>query len=172
MREAMRDDVRLVYLANPNNPTGTWFEREALESFLAAMPDHVLVVVDEAYAEYFQHEAGWSAIDLLPRFANLVVTRTFSKAHALAGLRIGYLVADPGVCDVLERLRESFNVNVVAQAAACASLEDGQWLGDMLARNQAGARTSGRRPARTGPCLPAVAHQLCPGRLPWRCAAA
>ncbi len=136
MREAMRDDVRLVYLANPNNPTGTWFDREALESFLAATPEHVLVVVDEAYAEYFQHEAGWSAIDLLPRHANLVVTRTFSKAHALAGLRIGYLVADPGVCDVLERLRESFNVNVVAQAAACASLEDGQWLGDMLARNQ------------------------------------
>ncbi|MGA7298346.1 MAG: histidinol-phosphate transaminase [Rhodanobacteraceae bacterium] len=136
MRDAMRDDVRLVYLANPNNPTGTWFGREALESFLAAVPDDVLVVVDEAYAEYFQHEAGWSAIELLPRFANLVVTRTFSKAHALAGLRVGYLAADPGVCNVLERVRESFNVNAVAQAAACASLDDAHWIRQALERNQ------------------------------------
>lgn len=136
MRQAITPEVRLVYLANPNNPTGTWFDHAELASFLEAVPEDVLVVVDEAYAEYFEHAGGVSSIGLRSRFVNLIVTRTFSKAHALAGLRVGYLLADESVCQVLEGLRESFNVGVVAQAAARASFDDREWLRESLVKNQ------------------------------------
>lgn len=137
IRQAITPEVRLVYLANPNNPTGTWFDHAELASFLEAVPEDVLVVVDEAYAEYFEHAGGVSAIGLRSRFANLIVTRTFSKAHALAGLRVGYMLADESVCQVLEGLRESFNVGVIAQAAACASFDDHEWLNESLVKNDA-----------------------------------
>lgn len=135
MAGAVRDEVRLVFLANPNNPTGTWFETAALRAFLERMPRDVLVVVDEAYGEYMQAPGLASALALRAEFPNLVVTRTFSKAHALAGLRVGYLVADPSVAAVLERLRESFNVNGVAQAAATAALADAEHLRISIERN-------------------------------------
>ncbi|GAB2655090.1 histidinol-phosphate transaminase [Arenimonas aestuarii] len=116
--------TRLVYLANPNNPTGTWFAAGDFKAFLAALPPTVLVVVDEAYFEYVTEPGIGSALALLPHHPNLVVTRTFSKAHGLAGLRLGYLVAAPGLVAVLERLRESFNVNGPALAAGEAALAD------------------------------------------------
>jgi histidinol-phosphate aminotransferase len=115
---------RLVYLANPNNPTGTWFGRDALDRFLAQAGPDRLVVVDEAYLEYATDPALQSAIGLLARHPNLVVTRTFSKAHGLAGLRVGYACAHPDALAVLERLRESFNVNGPGLAAAEAALGD------------------------------------------------
>lgn len=121
---AVRADTRLVYLANPNNPTGTWFPDDALECLLQRVREDVLVVVDEAYHEYVDAKGPRSALRLAAHHPNVVVTRTFSKAYALAGLRIGYLVADPGVVAVLERLRESFNVNSVALAGAEAALAD------------------------------------------------
>lgn len=121
---AIRADARIVYLANPNNPTGTWFKDTELDRFLDRVPKSTLVVVDEAYQEFVDVPGVSSAMRLLERHPNLVVTRTFSKAYALAGLRIGYLLADPGVVAVLERLRESFNVNSLAQAAALAALGD------------------------------------------------
>ncbi len=121
---AIRADTRIVYLANPNNPTGTWFNDSALERFLDRVPASTVVVVDEAYQEFVDAPSVSSAVRLFARHPNLVVTRTFSKAYALAGLRIGYLLADPGVIAVLERLRESFNVNALAQAAALAALGD------------------------------------------------
>jgi histidinol-phosphate aminotransferase len=124
MAAAIREDTRLVYLANPNNPTGTWFTDAALEDFLIRVPVHVLVVVDEAYGEYVDADGPGSALRLLERYPNLVVTRTFSKAYALAGLRIGYMVSHRSVAAVAERLRESFNVNGVALAAAEAALGD------------------------------------------------
>ena len=124
LAEAVRADTRLVYLANPNNPTGTWFTDAALGRFLEHVPQSTLVVVDEAYQEFVDAEELTSAVGLLDRHPNLVVTRTFSKAYALAGLRIGYLLANAGVVDVLERLRESFNVNSLAQTAALAALDD------------------------------------------------
>lgn len=147
MAAAVRDDTRLIYLANPNNPTGTWFEDAELDRFMARVPAHVLVVVDEAYREYADTEGPGSALQLASRYPNLMVTRTFSKAHALAGLRIGYLVAHPSVVEVIERLRESFNVNSVALAGAVAALADTghidrvrafntderQWLAEALA---------------------------------------
>lgn len=121
---AVREDTRIVYLANPNNPTGTWFDDAALERVLARVPRDVLVVIDEAYHEYVDAAGLTTALRFVDRHPNLVVTRTFSKAYALAGLRVGYLVADAGVVAVLERLRESFNVNHVALAGAEAALAD------------------------------------------------
>jgi histidinol-phosphate aminotransferase len=134
---AVRADTRLVYLANPNNPTGTWFDDAALADFLARVPRDVLVVVDEAYREYVTAPAFDGALPLAGRHPNLVVTRTFSKAWGLAGLRLGYLIADPGVGAVLERLRESFNVNALALAAARAALADGGHLARVRRENAA-----------------------------------
>lgn len=134
---AVGPDTRLLYLANPNNPTGTWFPRTALEGLLAALPPRLLVVVDEAYHEYCTDPALQSAVGLLPRFPNLVVTRTFSKAHGLAGLRLGYLVAAPGLVAVMERLRESFNANGPALAAAEAALADTAHLAGVRQANAA-----------------------------------
>lgn len=136
MAKAVRRDTRIVYLANPNNPTGTWFGDAALAGFLAKVPRDVLVVVDEAYHEYVDAPGLTTALDFAERFPNLVVTRTFSKAHALAGLRVGYLVAHASVVAVLERLRESFNVNSIALAGAEASLRDEAWLGKVRAFNR------------------------------------
>lgn len=116
--------TRLVYLANPNNPTGTWFPLADLARFLGEVPPQVIVVVDEAYQEYVTDPALPSALSLLSRHPNLVVTRTFSKAYGLAGLRVGYLVGAAGLVAVLERLRESFNVGGPALAAARAALGD------------------------------------------------
>lgn len=127
--------TRLVYLANPNNPTGTWFPTAALAQFLATVPSNVLVVVDEAYLEYVTDPALVSASTLLDRHANLIVTRTFSKAYGLAGLRVGYLLAAPGLVAVLERARESFNVNGPGLAACEAALSDAPHLAWVRAQN-------------------------------------
>ncbi|MDN5781766.1 MAG: aminotransferase class I/II-fold pyridoxal phosphate-dependent enzyme, partial [Luteimonas sp.] len=132
---AITPATRLVYLANPNNPTGTWFAHDAFAKFLAGVPDDVLVVMDEAYAEIADAPDFASALSLLAAHRNLVVTRTFSKAYALAGLRVGYAVAHPEIAAMLERVRESFNVNAVALAAAEAALGDDDWLRDTLAAN-------------------------------------
>lgn len=128
MAAAVRSDTRIVYLANPNNPTGTWFDDAALAAFLDAIPRDVLVVVDEAYHEYVDAPGVSTALSFAERYPNLIVTRTFSKAYALAGLRVGYLVAHPDVVAVLERLRESFNVNLAGLAGAEAALGDRAWL--------------------------------------------
>ncbi len=125
---AVTPATKLVYVANPNNPTGTWFGRDALEAFVARIPDHVIVVFDEAYAEMADAPDYASALPLLARHSNLVVTRTFSKAYGLAGLRVGYLLAAPGLVAVMERVRESFNVNGPALAACEAVLDDAAHL--------------------------------------------
>ena len=132
---AISPETALVYLANPNNPTGTWFGADAFATFMARVPESVLVVVDEAYAEFADAPDHASALALQPGYPNLIVTRTFSKAHALAGLRVGYAIAHPGCIAVLERVRESFNVNMAGLAAAEASLGDEAHLRWSLARN-------------------------------------
>lgn len=137
LRAAITPRTRLVYLANPNNPTGTWYSGAAFGAFLAAVPTDVLVVVDEAYAEYVDAPDWASAVPLLARHPNLVVTRTFSKAFALAGLRVGYALAHPGLLAVMERVRESFNVNAPALAAAEAALDDTAHLQAAVAANRA-----------------------------------
>lgn len=132
---AITPATRLVYLANPNNPTGTWFAHDAFAAFIARVPGDTIVVVDEAYAEIADAPDFGSALPLLDAHRNLVVTRTFSKAYALAGLRVGYAIAHPDVASLLERVRESFNVNAVALAAAEAALADEDWLRDTLVAN-------------------------------------
>jgi histidinol-phosphate aminotransferase len=132
---AVRADTRLVYLANPNNPTGTWFDDTDLDRFVSRVPRNVLIVVDEAYYEYVDAPGLTTALRLAERHPNLIVTRTFSKAYGLAGLRVGYLMAHPSVVAVVERLRESFNVNNVALAAAEAALADTMHLARACAFN-------------------------------------
>ena len=132
---AVTADTRLLYLANPNNPTGTWFTAADFGRFMAALPPRVVVVVDEAYAELADAPGFASALALLPRHRNLVVTRTFSKAYALAGLRVGYAVAAPALAAALERVRESFNLGVPALAAAEAALADEAHLAATVAGN-------------------------------------
>lgn len=121
---AVGPNTRLLYLANPNNPTGTWFGTAALQAMLARLPPHVIVVLDEAYLEYAVDPSLVSGISLLDQFPGLVVTRTFSKAYGLAGLRVGYACAHPNLLAVLERVRESFNVNGPALAACEAVVSD------------------------------------------------
>lgn len=137
LRAAVGPGTRLVYLANPNNPTGTWFSTATLASFLAGVPASVIVVVDEAYLEYVTDPALVSAATLLEAHPNLVVTRTFSKGYALAALRVGYLLAAPGLVAVLERVRESFNVNGPGLAACEAALADDEHLAWVRRRNAA-----------------------------------
>jgi histidinol-phosphate aminotransferase len=137
MANAIRANTRIVYLANPNNPTGTWFDDAALAAFLEKVPRNVLVVVDEAYHEYAEAPGLTTAFTFADKHPNLIVTRTFSKAYGMAGLRVGYLVAHPDVVAVLERLRESFNVNNVALAGAAAALADKPWLAKARAFNRA-----------------------------------
>jgi len=124
MQAAVGPKTRLVFIANPNNPTGTWLAAEALRSFVSALPAHVLVVLDEAYFEYVEEPAYPDTMAWLAECPNLVITRTFSKIHGLAGLRVGYGVSHPDVADLLNRVRQPFNVNSVALAAARAALAD------------------------------------------------
>ena len=116
--------TKLVYIANPNNPTGTMVPLAEVEAFLKSCPPHVLVVLDEAYYEYVDDPAYFESVKLMPQYSNLVVLRTFSKAFGLAGLRVGYGIAQPELVEVFQKIREPFNVNSLAQAAAEAALSD------------------------------------------------
>jgi histidinol-phosphate aminotransferase len=131
----MTPDTRLVYIANPNNPTGTWLDRGTLARFVDGLPPDVILVVDEAYAELADAPEYASALSLIADHPNVVVTRTFSKAYALAGLRCGYAIAAPGLVAVMERVRESFNVNSMALAACEAAIADVEHLDWCRARN-------------------------------------
>jgi histidinol-phosphate aminotransferase len=127
-----------VFVANPNNPTGTWIAPDVLERFIATVPAEVLVVLDEAYNEYLEpaqqaHATGWIA-----RHPNLVVSRSFSKAYGLAALRVGYGVMDAAVADLVNRVRQPFNVNALAQAAAVAALADLEYVEESRRLNRAG----------------------------------
>jgi histidinol-phosphate aminotransferase len=147
MRQAVTGRTRVVFVANPNNPTGTLVRPQELEAFIAGLPPDVLVVLDEAYHEYLPEELRSDSVAWLSRFPNLVVTRTFSKIYGLAGLRVGYAFAAPGVADLMNRVREPFNVNSLSLAAAAAALEDVAFVRDGYALNQSGMRqlTAGLR---------------------------
>lgn len=138
MLEAIDGSTRVVFIANPNNPTGTWFGPQALERFLERVPPRVLVVLDEAYFEYAEGDELPNGLDYLGRYPNLLVSRTFSKAYGLASLRVGYAVSTQQVADVLNRVRQPFNVNSLALAAACAALEDSAYLAEGRRINDAG----------------------------------
>jgi histidinol-phosphate aminotransferase len=140
MRSAVGPDTQVVFLANPNNPTGTFLPAAEIEAFIASLPAQVIVVLDEAYNEYLHPTLRVDSTDWVRRFPNLVVSRTFSKAYGLAGLRVGYAIAQPFVTDVLNRIRQPFNVNSLAQAAAVAALSDEAFLERTYAMNRAGYR--------------------------------
>lgn len=140
MRAAIRGDTHVIWIANPNNPTGTFLPWAEIEVFLNEVPRHVLVVLDEAYGEYLPPEDRFATVSWLSRFSNLLIVRTFSKAYGLAGVRVGYGLAQPAVIDLLNRVRHPFNVNLAALAAAEAALEDLAFLDRSYAVNASGMR--------------------------------
>ena len=137
---AITPKTKLIFIANPNNPTGTWWTRAVLARFLAAVPANIVVVLDEAYFEYVTVDDFPNGIEELPRRPNLVVTRTFSKIYGLAGLRMGYGVSSPDIADIFNRVRQPFNVNSLAQVAAAAALDDAAHVQRSRADNTAGMR--------------------------------
>lgn len=134
MANAVSDKTRVVFIANPNNPTGTVATFDEIANFLAAVPENVIVVLDEAYCEYFDGQIGnvsgsvSNSVELLAKHPNLIITRTFSKAWGLASLRVGYALSSKVIADLLNRVRQPFNVNSFALTAACAVLEDEEYL--------------------------------------------
>src|SRR3989338_7423613 len=121
---AVKQGAKMIFIANPNNPTGTFLPGDILHAFLRALPANILVVLDEAYNEYLPEECRYDSVAWLKEFPNLIISRTFSKAYGLASLRVGYALGNPQVIDMLNRVRQPFNVNSVAQAAAVAALQD------------------------------------------------
>ena len=140
MRSRITDATRVVFIANPNNPTGTWVTEAELTAFLSAVPRSVWVVLDEAYWEYVSEPDYPDGIRLLARYPNLIVTRTFSKIHGLAGLRVGYSVSAAGFADLMNRIRQPFNTSSLALAAAEAALGDRDFVATSKALNDAGMR--------------------------------
>lgn len=140
MRALIDATTRLVFIANPNNPTGTWCNEADLRAFMSGVPLDTLVVIDEAYGEYAVRDDRPCTIDWIDEFPNLVVTRTFSKIYGLAGLRIGYSISQPEIAEVLNRVRQPFNVNSLAQSAAVAALQDTDFVDRSRVLNDAGLR--------------------------------
>jgi histidinol-phosphate aminotransferase len=140
MAKAVTERTRMVFLANPNNPTGTYLHAAELQRFLEAVPARVVVVLDEAYNEYLAEELKTDSISWLARFPNLVITRTFSKAYGLAGLRVGYALAHERVAELMNRVRQPFNVNSISLAAAAAGLRDDDFVRRSCELNVIGMR--------------------------------
>jgi histidinol-phosphate aminotransferase len=138
MRRAIRPDTRLIWIANPNNPTGTFIPYPELKAFMRAVPADVVVVLDEAYNDYIPPSERADTTAWLAEFPNLVITRTFSKIYGLAGLRIGYGLASSEIADLMNRVRQPFNCNNLALAAATAALDDRDFVARSYAHNRAG----------------------------------
>lgn len=138
MLDAITHRTRLVFIANPNNPTGTLLAQSEIENFINALPQNVLCVLDEAYFEFVTAEGGINSLDWLKTHNNLIITRTFSKAYGLAGLRIGYSFSSAECADILNRVRQPFNNNSLALVAAEAALTDGEHLQRTIANNRLG----------------------------------
>ncbi len=138
MLNAVTDKTRIVFIANPNNPTGTLLAQESVERFIAALPGTCICVLDEAYFEFVSSVEFIDSIDWLKRFPNLLITRTFSKAYGLAGLRVGYGLSSPEMSDILNRVRQPFNNNTLALVAAEAALSDEEHLKETVRINISG----------------------------------
>jgi len=136
--ELADDKTRIVFLCNPNNPTGTYFPQDKLDSFLGKVPDNVLVVIDEAYYEYAGARDYPRTVELLDRHKNLLILRTFSKIYGLAGLRTGYAMGNSEIIYNLNKSREPFNVNSIAQSAAMAAIDDDEFIKRSMSVNEEG----------------------------------
>lgn len=156
------DHTRVVFVANPNNPTGTWLGGASLREFIDGLPRTTLVVVDEAYFEYVEAAEYPDATQWLEAFPNLIVTRTFSKIYGLAGARIGYGLSHPKIADVLNRVRQPFNTNALAQAGALAALEDSEHVARSRETNTLGlAQFAQAFAERSLSYIPTVANFIC-----------
>lgn len=140
MTKLISDKTRVIFIANPNNPTGTWLNANELDAFIAKVPADVIVVVDEAYFEYVIEADYPNTLQWLDKYPNLIVTRTFSKIYALAGLRVGYAVCSEQIADLLNRVRQPFNVNTPALIAATAALDDQEHLKNCVDINTKGIK--------------------------------
>ncbi|MGE5648585.1 MAG: histidinol-phosphate transaminase [Bacillota bacterium] len=140
MANAITADTRLIFIANPNNPTGTFIPAADIEAFLKVVPRNIVVVLDEAYNEYLAPELQYESTAWVREYPNLLVSRTMSKAYGLAGLRVGFGIAQPAITDLLNRIRQPFNVNSLAQAAAIAALNDSAFLQRSARLNEDGYR--------------------------------
>lgn len=159
MRRLIGRNTRMVFIANPNNPTGTWLPAERLRAFMDSAPGDVMVVLDQAYVEYVDAPTYPDALDWLPQYPNLIITRSFSKAYGLAGMRVGYGVSHPDVADLLNRVRQPFNVNSLAQVAALTALADGAHLRRAVDLNRVGLRRLARICAAQGfDYIPSIAN--------------
>lgn len=138
MLDAVTERTKIVFVCNPNNPTGTIVGQDELVRFLAKIPANILVIVDEAYYEYVQAQEYPQTIGLLEQYPNIIITRTFSKVYALAALRVGYAIANPDIISNMHRVKEPFNVNSLGQVAACASLTDHDHVHKSVALNETG----------------------------------
>lgn len=138
MLAQVNSNTRMIFIANPNNPTGTYLPHCELERFLQALPKEVICILDEAYYEYVHQEDYPESIPWLQKYPNLLITRTFSKAYGLAGLRVGYGLSSPEMADLLNRVRQPFNNNRLALAAAEAALDDTQYIQETLSINNQG----------------------------------
>lgn len=136
MLASITENTKLIFIANPNNPTGTLLSDDAVYTFLSKVPSSIVVVLDQAYVEYL--DATDNAITWLNKFDNLIITRTFSKAYGLAGLRVGYSISNAEIADYLNRIRQPFNVNHIAQSAAVAAIADKGFLARSVAANKSG----------------------------------
>lgn len=138
MIKAIQEDTRIVFVVNPNNPTGTYTNKNDLITLLDSVPAHVLVVVDEAYSEYIDKPDYPNTLELLKKYSNLIITRTFSKVYGLAALRLGFAISSPQIADILNRARLPFNVNSIAAIAAQAALADKDHLSKSIKLNKDG----------------------------------
>ena len=140
MLRAVTADTKLVFISNPNNPTGTFVPAAEVEDFLTRVPPHVVTVLDEAYNEYLDPALGYESMKWVKKYPNLLISRTFSKVYGLAGLRVGFGFAQPELTDLLNRIRQPFNVNSMAQVAAMAALDDLEYLKRSARMNALGYR--------------------------------
>jgi histidinol-phosphate aminotransferase len=138
MRAAIRPDTKIVWVANPNNPTGTFLDYGRLHAFMKSVPADVVVVLDEAYNEYIPAAERTDTVAWLAEFPNLVVCRTFSKIFGMAGLRIGYALTSEDIAGLMNRVRQPFNCNNLALAAGCAALDDDAFLAESYELNRRG----------------------------------
>jgi histidinol-phosphate aminotransferase len=162
MADAVTKATRIIFVANPNNPTGTWVGRRELTAFLDRIPEHVVTVLDEAYFEYLQHPEYPNGIELQSRYPNLVVTRTFSKIYGLAGMRVGYCVSHPDIADLLNRVRQPFNVSSLALECAEAALGDQEFVRRSREINDEGMEQLRRGLDQLGvPYIPSGGNFLC-----------
>ena len=153
--------TRVIFIANPNNPTGTWLAKDQLEDFIVSISSDIVVVLDEAYYEYMPDELKPDTDSWLKKYSNLIVTRTFSKIYGLAGLRIGYAISHPDIADLLNRVRQPFNVNMIAQHAALEALNDIEHINQSVSLNNAGLQQliSGLKLLELN-CIPSIGNFL------------